>query len=81
MDQHKLPHNISEYIREHFRGSLLSEVKEHHDSHGRRLYDVELSHEDLIYQLRFDEKGVLINKTMEESFPDEDSVVDWTASD
>ena len=81
MSHSKLPHRISEYITEHFRGSFLSEVMEHRDSQGRALYDVELSHEDVIYNLRFNEKGNLVTKTMEEAFPDEDSIVDPTSSD
>jgi hypothetical protein len=81
MEKQALPHNISEYIREHFRGSFLSEVKERKDARGHLHYDVEVSHEGMIYTLEFDEQGDLVSKDIEEAFPDEESLIDASSPD
>jgi hypothetical protein len=76
MSKNRLPSQVSEYIKEHFLGSFLSEVKERRDSHGHVFYDVELTHENLIYNLEFNQSGELVTKTMEEAITDEDSITD-----
>lgn len=65
----RLPFKASEYIRNHFREDFLLEVKNTKQIDGRRYYTVEVTKDDYIHTLRFDEHGVLVKKEEEEAFP------------
>jgi hypothetical protein len=64
----KIPYGISDYIREHFSEDFLFRVKEVNESKGHSVYVVEVSQDDYIYTLRFNEEGVLLNEDAEQAF-------------
>ncbi len=65
----KLPLKVSEFIKEHFKEDFLCEVKEVKKSKGHLDYFVEVSKDDRIHHLRFNENGNLLNEEIEPSFP------------
>lgn len=67
----KIFYRISDYVSRHFRGSFLYKTKTSRDAHGNIFYDVELSQDDMIHHLRFNAKGNLVSKEVEEAFPEE----------
>jgi len=71
MKHHQLPAKASEYITKHFPGSFLCEVTHYKDVHGHLCYRVEISQDEQIYHLKFNEHGGLITRTAEEAFPEE----------
>lgn len=66
-----LPHGISEYIQKHFREDFLFEVKKVYLQKGQRRYLVEVSKDNYIHVMTFDEKGQLVNESAEKAFPSE----------
>lgn len=71
MDKEKLPHKITEYITGHFREDFLFEVKEIKQVKGHTYYTIEVSKDNYIDTLRFNEDGVLIQDESDEAFPAE----------
>ena len=67
----KLPYGISEYIKQHFREDFLFEVKEVRKVSGQWYYAVEITKDNYIHTLRFNEKGELVNAEAEQAFPAE----------
>lgn len=65
----RLPSKASEYVRNHFREDFLFEVKDAKQVGGHRYYTVEVTKDDYIHTLRFNEDGVLVKKEDEEAFP------------
>ncbi len=65
----KLPYGISEYIRNHFTEDFLFEVKDFRKVKGNWEYMVEVTKDDIIHTLRFDERGVLVREEAEPAFP------------
>lgn len=61
----ELPYNISEYLKEHFREDFLTEIKETTNKEGHLIYEVNVSSQDSLYHLKFNSKGILIEKEME----------------
>lgn len=66
---HTLPLKASEYIQDHFREDFLFEVKEVKKIKGQFYYFVEVTKDDYIHSLQFNEEGSLINEVAEEAFP------------
>lgn len=71
MDKEKLPHKITEYITGHFREDFLFEVKEIKQAKDHTFYTIEVSKDNYIDTLRFNEDGVLIQDESDEAFPAE----------
>ena len=65
----KLPYSISEYIKEHFREDFLAEVKETRQWNGRWYYTIEITKDDYIHTLKFNEDGKLITDEADHAFP------------
>ncbi len=65
----KIPHKISDYIKEHFREDFLFEVKEVQQLGKHLNYIVEVSKDDFIHLLRFNENGDLVKEEAEQAFP------------
>jgi hypothetical protein len=65
----KLPYRISEYIKDHFREDFLFELKQSKQLKGRWYYIVEITKDNYIHTLRFDEDGNLIKDETDEAFP------------
>lgn len=63
-----IPYKISDYIKEHFREDFLFEVKEIRQVGKHSTYIVEVSKDDFIHSLRFDEDGDLIKEESEQAF-------------
>lgn len=68
-DNQKLPYKISEYIKEHFREDFLFEVKEVRKTKGHWYYLIEVTKDDYIHTLKFNEHGVLVKDEAEQAFP------------
>ncbi|MGC1239987.1 MAG: hypothetical protein WA874_00290 [Chryseosolibacter sp.] len=71
MDKEKLPHKITEYITGHFREDFLFEVKEIKQLKDHTFYTIEVSKDNYIDTLRFNENGVLVQDESDEAFPAE----------
>lgn len=67
----KLPIKISEYIQKHFRDDFLFEVKEVKKIKDQLNYFVEVTKDDYVHSLRFNDRGDLVNGTAEEAFPND----------
>ncbi|MGZ4033402.1 MAG: hypothetical protein ACXVPU_08270 [Bacteroidia bacterium] len=61
----KIPFGISEYIKKHFEGSFLSEIKEEADNAGQKIFKVDISHENSLYHLKFNSAGSIIEERSE----------------
>jgi hypothetical protein len=64
-----IPYGISDYIREHFKEDFLCHVKDVKKNNGHSTYFVEVSKDDYIYTLRFNDDGVLLKEDTEQAFP------------
>jgi hypothetical protein len=69
MDKAKLPYAATEYIAKRFREEFLFELKEHKQVKGQWIYVVEVSQDDFIHTLQFDEKGALVREEADPAFP------------
>lgn len=65
----KLPYRISEYVKDHFREDFLFEVKEARQIKGHWYYTVEVTKDDYIHRLKFNEDGELIKDEADQAFP------------
>jgi hypothetical protein len=64
-----IPYGISDYIREHFKEDFLFRIKDVKKINDHSTYVVEVSKDDYIYTLRFNEDGVLLKEDVEQAFP------------
>lgn len=74
-----LPLGISEYLKEHFREDFLTETKKTINKAGKVTYNVQVSSQNSLYHLKFNSKGILIEKEMEpilELYDEEYGIVD-----
>lgn len=67
--EQKIPFAISEYIRDHFKEDFLFYVKDIRAVHGHQVYTVEVSKDNYIHQLKFNEDGTLVDERSAEAFP------------
>ncbi|MBL0340714.1 MAG: hypothetical protein IPP71_07230 [Bacteroidetes bacterium] len=68
-----IPVPISEYIKQNFREDYLTEIKLVKDSKGIGFYYVDVTHEDNIYHLKFNESGDLMQNEIESvSYPEDE---------
>lgn len=65
----KLPYGISTYIQDRFRDDFLCEVKAVKKVKGHPQYSLEVTKDDQIYLLEFNEAGKLLQEEAEEAFP------------
>jgi len=65
----KLPFKISEYIQDRFREDFLFEVKDVKSIKGQLNYFVEVTKDDYIHSLQFNEQGNLVEGKADEAFP------------
>jgi hypothetical protein len=72
--QPTLPARISEYINSHFREDFLFQYKTMSKVGNKRCYAIDISKDEHIYHLFFDENGRLVKKLVEESFPADDHI-------
>ncbi len=64
-----IPFKISEYIQDHFKEDFLFEVKDIKKIREQLYYFVEVTKDDYIHSLQFNEQGDLVEKNAEEAFP------------
>ena len=67
----KLPVAISDYIRDHFREDFLFEVKGVLKRKRSTYYTVEVTKDNYIHKLLFNEKGTLVADDADEAFPED----------
>jgi hypothetical protein len=65
----RIPFGISEYIKDHFREDFLFHVKEVKEVNGHPVYVVEVTKDDYVHTLRFNEEGTLLKEDAEQVFP------------
>lgn len=65
----KIPFTISEYIINRFRDEFLFEVKEIKQAKGQTIYSIEISKDNYIYTLQFNETGKLLKDDAGEAYP------------
>jgi hypothetical protein len=65
----RIPFGITEYIRDHFKDDFLFELKDVREVSGRPVYTVEVSKDDYIHSLKFNEDGTLLKEEAKEAFP------------
>lgn len=68
---HKLPHEVFTYIRDHFLDGHLVNVKTTKDEHGHLQFHVEVSENDVVHHLEYNEEGGLTKRWSDPAF-DED---------
>ena len=75
-NQHEMPAGISEYIRKNFRDDYLTQIREVREQNGEVYFFVDVSHDDNLYHLKFNSKGILVQQELEylPEFPDEDEI-------
>jgi hypothetical protein len=67
--EQKIPFGISEYITDHFKEDFLFEVKDVKNIRGHFIYTIEVSKDDYIHTLKFNEDGSLLKEEAQEAFP------------
>jgi hypothetical protein len=67
--ERRIPIGISDYINDHFKEDFLFEVKDIREIQGHSIYSVEVSKDDYIHKLKFDEHGTLVKEESEQAFP------------
>lgn len=65
----RFPLRISEYVKDHFREEFLFEVKDVRQIKGQWYYTIEVTKDNYIHTLRFNEKGELVNEKADQAFP------------
>ena len=70
---HPIPAGISEYIKQNFREDYLTDIKSVKDAKGAEFFYVDVTHEENIYHLKFNDNGELILKDVESvRYPDDE---------
>jgi hypothetical protein len=64
-----IPYKISEYIQDHFMEDFLFAVKDVKQIKGATVYTVEVTKDDYIHTLTFNEAGNLIEESSDKAFP------------
>ncbi|MEX1238928.1 MAG: hypothetical protein WEB30_04395 [Cyclobacteriaceae bacterium] len=67
----KLPYGISEYIKEHFREDFLLDVKAVKRLKSHVYYVIEVTKDNYIHTLKFDENGNLMKDDADQAFPED----------
>ena len=67
----KLPGKISDYITEHFKEDFLFEVKEVKRERDRMYYVIEVSKDNYISTLKFNQDGNLVMEDSRKAFPED----------
>lgn len=65
LEENKIPEAISEYIKKHFQGEFLTDIKTAKDNDGAVYYTVDISHENTLYHLEFNAIGKLMSEETE----------------
>jgi hypothetical protein len=60
-----VPQGISEYINDRFVDDYLTEIMPYADASGKLFWHVDVTHNNTIYHLRFNEQGVLVESVVE----------------
>ena len=60
-----VPHAISEFIRNNFRGQFLTDIHPFKDRNGDQKFDVTISHDDTLHHLHFNKTGSLLSRSSE----------------
>jgi hypothetical protein len=68
-NEQQLPYGISEYIKEHFREDFLFDVKEVRQVKGHSYYTVEISKDNFIHTITFNERGEVMTEQTDQAFP------------
>ena len=68
-DTQTIPMKITDYIQDHFREEFLFEVKTIIQVKGHPQYEIEVSKDDFIHKLSFNENGDLLKEETEQAFP------------
>jgi hypothetical protein len=63
-----IPYKINDYIRDRFREDFLFELKKVIQVKGHPQYEIEVSKDDYLYKLSFNENGDLLNEEAEPAF-------------
>ena len=71
-DAQTIPIKITDFIQEHFREDFLFEVKKIIHVKGRPQYEIEVSKDDLIHKLHFNENGDILKEETEQAFPQDE---------
>lgn len=67
--EEKIPFGITDYISKNFRDDFLFKVKDIRENNGHPVYTIEVSKDDYLHTLRFDENGTLVKKDADQAFP------------
>ena len=67
----KLPVKISDYITDHFREDFLFEVRDVKRIGGQLYYIMEVSKDNYITTLKFNEEGDLVQEESSKAFPED----------
>lgn len=64
-----IPFGITDYINKNFREDFLFDVKSVKEINGHPVYFIEVSKDDYIHMLTFDENGTLMKEESAQAFP------------
>jgi hypothetical protein len=67
--EQKIPLGISDYITEHFKEDFLFDVTAVRKVGAHSVYNVEVSKDNYIHKLAFNEDGVLLKEDAVQAFP------------
>lgn len=56
-----LPQRMSDYIQNYFRSEFITDVRTTRNHNGELIYIAEISHDNTLYNLRFDKSGNLLH--------------------
>jgi len=67
--EERIPFGITDYINKNFQEDFLFEVKNIKEINGHPVYLIEVTKDDYIHTLRFDENGTLVKEEVDQAFP------------
>lgn len=65
----KIPAAISEYVEAHFKEDFLFDVKDIKELQGHTYYTIEVSKDNFIHLLKFNEDGKLVKEEASQAYP------------
>lgn len=68
---HKLPNEVSAYIKEYFVEGYLSDIQTSNDTKGLLVYNIVINDNELIHYLKFSKDGKLIRHRTEPLFEED----------
>lgn len=76
-----VPEKLSHYLQDHFGKSFTSNIKKVKDKHGKYIYLAEVSKDDVLHHLKFNEHGGFVSGQAEPYHEHSADEFEWLNND